>query len=69
VSVLSGETLENFLAMIGPEGERLASNTPMLVPHEAIARHRAARHFARAIVTGHGTPALIEAAAQLKTAA
>lgn len=69
VSVLSGETLENFLAMIGPDGERLAASTPLLVPHEAIARHTAARRFARAIVTGHGTDALIEAAAQLRTAA
>lgn len=69
VSVLSGETLENFLAMIGAQGERLAAGTPLLVPHEAIARHRGAAHFARAIVTGHGTGALIEAAARLKTAA
>jgi uroporphyrinogen-III synthase len=69
VSVLSGETLENFLAMIGTEGESLAAATPLLVPHEAVARHRGARRFARAVVTGHGTPALLEAAASLKTAA
>jgi len=69
VSVLSGETLENFLAMIGSDGKRLAAATPLLVPHEAVARHRAATLFARTVVTGHGTPALIDAAAQLKTAA
>ena len=69
VSALSGETLDNFLAMIGPEGERLAAATPLLVPHEAVARHRGAKRFARAIVTGHGTPALIDDAATLKTAA
>jgi len=69
VSVLSGETLENFLAMIGSDGKRLAARTPLLVPHEAVARHRDATLFARAIVTGHGTPALIDAAAHLKTAA
>lgn len=69
VSALSGETLDNFLAMIGPQGQRHAANTPLLVPHEAIARHPAARRFARAIVTGHGTPALVEALASLKAAA
>jgi uroporphyrinogen-III synthase len=69
VSALSGETLDNFLAMIGPQGERYAASTPLLVPHEAIAAHRAARRFSRAIVTGHGTPALIDALASLEAPA
>jgi hypothetical protein len=69
VSVLSGETLENFLAMIGAAGERLAASTPLLVPHEAVARHRGAGRFSRAVVTGHGTAALIDAAAHLKAPA
>jgi len=66
VSVLSGETLDNFLAMIGSAGESLAAATPLLVPHEAIARHPGTRRFARTVVTGHGTPALIEALTQLE---
>ena len=69
VSVLSAETLENFVAMIGPAGERLAARTPLLVPHEAVSRHRLARRFARVVVTGHGTPALVEALAHLKAVA
>jgi len=69
VSVLSGETLENFLESIGPRGARLAASTPLLVPHENVARHRDTRAFARVIVTGHGTPALVDALSRLRTAA
>jgi uroporphyrinogen-III synthase len=69
VSVLSGETLENFLGMVGAQGARLAASTPLVVPHEAVGRHRDARRFGRVIVTGHGTPALIDALADLKAAA
>jgi uroporphyrinogen-III synthase len=69
VSVLSGETLENFLEMIDAQGTRLAASTPLVVPHEAVGRHRDARQFARVIVTGHGTGALIEALANLKATA
>jgi uroporphyrinogen-III synthase len=69
VSALSGETLENFVAITGPAAERLAARTPLLVPHEAVARHRLAREFARVVVTGHGTPALVEALANLKAVA
>ena len=69
VSALSGETLENFLAMIGTEGERAAAKTALLVPHEAVGRHRAARHFSRVVVTGQGTAALIDALANLEAAA
>lgn len=69
VSALSGETLDNFLTMIGAEGERAAARTALLVPHEAVARHRAAKRFSRVVVTGHGTAALIDALAHLKAAA
>ena len=69
VSILSGETLENFIAMIGPEGERLAAATPVFVPHAAVGRHAQARRFARVVVTGHGTPALVDALATLEPAA
>jgi uroporphyrinogen-III synthase len=69
VSALSAETLDNFLALIGSEGERLAASTPLLVPQAAIARERHASRFARVIVTGHGTPALVAALASLKAVA
>ena len=51
VSVLSAETLENFVAMIGPEGEAHLSRTALVVPHEAIARRPLARRFARVAVS------------------
>jgi len=51
VSVLSAETLENFVAMIGPEGEAHLSHTALVVPHEAIATRPLARRFARVIVS------------------
>jgi uroporphyrinogen-III synthase len=69
VSILSGETLENFIAMAGPEGEPYIAATPLLVPHEAVARHVQARRFARVVVTGHGTPALVDALSRLKATA
>jgi len=50
VSVLSAETLENFVAMIGSEGEAHLSRTALVVPHEAIAARPLARRFARVAV-------------------
>jgi uroporphyrinogen-III synthase len=66
VSVLSGETLENFIAMVGAEGERGVARVALVVPHPAIGAHRDARRFARVIVSGHGTEALVESLGQLK---
>ncbi|HXF78451.1 MAG TPA: uroporphyrinogen-III synthase [Usitatibacter sp.] len=60
VSVLSGETLENFMAMVGAEGERALASVALVVPHPAIGGHPVSRHFARVAVSGHGTEALIE---------
>ena len=51
VSVLSAETLENFVAMIGPEGEAHLSRTALVVPHEAVATRPLARRFARVAVS------------------
>jgi len=51
VSVLSAETLENFVAMIGPEGEAHLSQTVLVVPHEAIATRSLAGRFARVIIS------------------
>jgi uroporphyrinogen-III synthase len=50
VSVLSAETLENFVAMIGPAGESHLGSTALVVPHEAISNRPLARRFARVVV-------------------
>ncbi|HXN15223.1 MAG TPA: uroporphyrinogen-III synthase [Usitatibacter sp.] len=68
VSVLSAETLENFVAMIGAEGcERLAASA-LVVPHETIAAHREARRFGRVLIAAHGAEGLTHALSQLKVA-
>jgi len=54
VSALSGETLENFVALVGPEGQARLGSTTLVVPHAAIAAHRDARRFARILVSPHG---------------
>jgi len=67
VSVLSAETLENFVAMIGPEGEAHISKTALVVPHEAIAARALAKRFAR-IVVSSPDEGMIEALATLQAA-
>ncbi|HEX4330686.1 MAG TPA: uroporphyrinogen-III synthase [Usitatibacter sp.] len=66
VSVLSAETLENFMAMVGAEGGRALASVALVVPHPAIGGHRESRRFARVVVSGHGTEALIATLAGLK---
>ena len=64
VSALSAETLENFVDMIGAAAGSLAA-VALVVPHAAIGASPSARRFARTIVSGHGTPALVAALAGL----
>jgi len=64
VSALSGETLENFVAMIGPVGAARLAAATLVVPHEAVARHRDARRFGRVQVAP--SDGLIEALAQIR---
>jgi uroporphyrinogen-III synthase len=66
VSVLSAETLENFLAMVGEEGRARAAAATLVVPHDAIARHPDARRFARVLVAGPGAEGLVNALATLR---
>jgi uroporphyrinogen-III synthase len=66
VSVLSGETLENFIAMMGREAAAALHCVALVVPHPAIGAHRDAQRFARVLVSGHGTPALIDALTSLR---
>lgn len=65
VSVLSGETLGNFIAMIGAGADRLADVT-LVVPHAAVGERPEARHFARVLVAEHGAEGLIEALTRIR---
>lgn len=66
VSVLSAETLENFVAMLGAQGASHLGTAALVVPHAAIGAHRDARHFSHVLVAPHGTPGLIDTLAQLR---
>ena len=66
VSVLSAETLENFIAMIGPEAAGKLGAVTLVVPHVAVGAHREARRFARATIAAHGPEGLIEALTALR---
>jgi uroporphyrinogen-III synthase len=68
VSALSGETLENFVEMLGSEGERRLQAAALVVPHAAIGSHRAAARFARIMVCGPGADGLGSALSQLRVA-
>jgi uroporphyrinogen-III synthase len=66
VSVLSAETLRNFVPMLGPEGAPLLASATLVVPHSAIAADADARRFGRVEIAGHGAAALIEALSRLR---
>jgi uroporphyrinogen-III synthase len=65
VSVLSGETLENFVAMVGEAGARHLGSATLVVPHPAVAAHREARRFGRVVVAPHGAEGLIQTLSHL----
>jgi uroporphyrinogen-III synthase len=65
VGVLSGETLANFVAMIGAGAERLA-DVALVVPHAAIGEHPDARRFGRIVIAGHGAESLIDTLSQIR---
>lgn len=67
VSALSGETLENFVALLGPAAEGRLPRAALVVPHPAIAAHREARRFARVLVSGPGPEGLARTLSQLRT--
>jgi uroporphyrinogen-III synthase len=66
VSALSAETLENFIAMIGPEGARHLGCVTLVAPHAAVGAHRDARRFARVAIAEHGAEGLINALTPLR---
>ena len=66
VSVLSGETLANFVAMLGAEGAGRLAGAVLVVPHEAIAAHREARRFARVVVAPAGAEGMASELSRLR---
>ncbi len=66
VNALSAETLENFIAMLGEDGEDLIADCTLVVPHPAIASHPDARRFARVLVASPGADGLASALATLR---
>jgi uroporphyrinogen-III synthase len=68
VSALSAETLENFMAMIGPEGARHLDSVTLVVPHIAVGTHDVSRRFARVAIASHGAEGLIGALTALRVA-
>jgi len=66
VSVLSAETLENFIAMIGPAPAQHLAAVTLVVPHVAVGTHREARRFARVTIAAHGSAGLIDALTQAR---
>ena len=66
VSALSVETLRNFVAMAGPDGEAPMASATLVVPHEAIAADPLARRFARVEIAAHGAEGLIEALSRIR---
>jgi uroporphyrinogen-III synthase len=68
VSALSGETLENFVTMLGPEGERRLAAAALVVPHPAVGANRAAARFARVLVSEPGAEGIGRALSQLRVA-
>ena len=66
VSALSVETLRNFVAMAGPDGEAPMASATLVVPHETIAADPIARRFARVEIAAHGAEGLIEALSRIR---
>ncbi|HEY4999612.1 MAG TPA: uroporphyrinogen-III synthase, partial [Usitatibacter sp.] len=66
VSALSAETLENFIALIGPAATRRLKSVTLVVPHAAVGARAEARRFARIAIAAHGAEGLIEALAALR---
>jgi len=66
VSALSGETLENFVGMLGAGADGRLQKVALVVPHPAIAQHRDARHFGRVLVSGPGHEGLAETLSRIR---
>ena len=60
VSVMSGESLDNFYAMLPDEGRTCLRATPVFVPHQRIAARANELAIARVYLTGPSDDALID---------
>lgn len=60
VSVMSGESLDNFYAMLPDEGRARLKATPVFVPHQRIAARANALAIAQVYLTGPSDDALID---------
>ncbi len=67
VHAMSAETVDNFLALAGPDADW--SRVALVVPHPAISRHAAAAAFGRTVVAGPGAPGLVAALLTLQASA
>jgi uroporphyrinogen-III synthase len=61
VSVLSAETLENFVALVGAAAQPWLARSTLVVPHEAVGRNPEARRFARVVVAAAGAQGVVDA--------
>jgi len=68
VSVLSADTLENFVAMLGEAAAPRLAGTALVVAHEAIAAHPLTARFARVLVAPPGLHGLPRALVSLRMA-
>jgi uroporphyrinogen-III synthase len=68
VSVLSAETLENFVAMVGAQAQPLFAGTALVAPHPALARHALAGAFGRVIIAAPEHASIVESLATLRIA-
>jgi uroporphyrinogen-III synthase len=67
VSALSGETLANFVAMVGKVGAAFMAGATLVVPHANIADHPDAARFGRVLVADPGFDGIIRALAPLRS--
>ncbi len=59
VTVMSGETLDNLRAMLGPSGQQLLHTTPLFVPHTSIAEHAKRMGVSEVAITPPGDEGLV----------
>jgi uroporphyrinogen-III synthase len=59
VTVMSGETLDNLQAMLGPRGQQLLRTTPLFVPHASIAERAGRIGLTEVAVTPPGDEGVV----------
>ena len=59
VTVLSGETLDNLWAILGPRGQQLLRGTPLFVPHANVAERAARLGLTELAITPPGDAGIV----------